>query len=60
MLSKLWLSLVAALPLTAQSVLRVGPGQTYADIPAAIAAASPDDLVLIEAGTYSGSSASPR
>ena len=53
MRTKLWLSLVVALPLTAQSVLRVGPGQTYADIPAAIAAAAPGDLVLIAAGTYS-------
>ncbi|MCA8950570.1 MAG: right-handed parallel beta-helix repeat-containing protein [Planctomycetes bacterium] len=39
--------------LAAQSVLRVGPGQTYADIPPAIAAAAPGDLVLVAAGTYS-------
>lgn len=42
-----------ALPLAAQSTLHVGPGQTYADIPAAVAAAAPGDRVLVAAGNYS-------
>lgn len=39
--------------LLAQATLLVGPGQTYTDIPAAIAAAQPGDRVLVHAGTYS-------
>jgi len=45
-------AIVVASPLTAQAALHVGVGQTYADISAAAAAASPGDFVLIDAGTY--------
>lgn len=46
-------ALFAVGPLTAQTVLHVGQGQTYPDIPAAITAASSGDILLLEAGTYS-------
>ncbi|MCA8975219.1 MAG: hypothetical protein KDC98_10885 [Planctomycetes bacterium] len=53
MLSKCSFVFLSCLPLAAQSVLRVGPGQTYVDIPPAVAAAVPGDLILIAAGSYS-------
>lgn len=39
--------------LVAQASLLVGPGQPYADVPAAVAAAQPGDRVLVLAGSYS-------
>lgn len=38
--------------LFAQVTLLVGPGQTFADVPAAVAAAQPGDRVLVQAGSY--------
>jgi len=44
--------LFLVLPLAAQATHLVGPGQTHADINAAIAAAAPGDRILVSAGTY--------
>lgn len=45
-------TLALTAPLAAQQVLTVGPGQTFATIGAAIAAASPGDTVLVNGGSY--------
>ncbi|MFO1076201.1 MAG: hypothetical protein U1E73_00580 [Planctomycetota bacterium] len=39
--------------LLAQATILVGPGQTFTDLPAAVAAALPGDRVLVQAGGYS-------
>lgn len=52
-----WHLLVAiaiSAPAISQAVLRVGAGQAFPDIGAAVAAASPGDRILIDAGTYGG------
>lgn len=46
------LAFLVAAPALAQAVLTVGPGQTYPDIAAAVAAATPGDVVRVTAGTY--------
>lgn len=46
------LAFLLATSAMAQAVHTVGPGQTYPDIAAAIAAAAPGDIVRVAAGTY--------
>lgn len=45
-------ALTLGVPLAAQQVLTVGPGQTFATITAAVAAAAPGDTVLVNGGSY--------
>jgi pectin methylesterase-like acyl-CoA thioesterase len=44
-------SLVAATPVAA-ATLKVGPGETYTTIQAAVTAANPGDTIEVAAGTY--------
>lgn len=48
----LWIFLVTPVTLAAAATLEVGPGKTYAEPSAAIAAAHDGDTVLIAPGTY--------
>lgn len=45
-------AILLAAPAVAQAIRTVGPGQSYPDIAAAIAASSPGDILKVAAGTY--------
>ncbi|MEM7203708.1 MAG: hypothetical protein AAF628_25820 [Planctomycetota bacterium] len=50
-----WLVTAAlAAPAVAQPVLRVGPGEPFSTIQAALAAAAPDSVILVARAAYSG------
>jgi hypothetical protein len=53
-------SLVDATMARNAATLRVGPGQTYATIAAAIAASRDGDTLLVHAGTYIDDFTSPQ